>query len=283
MALQLLPAARFPHAQLAALINQAYADYFMPVWMNGAQFAQMCREEDVLLERSVVAVANGEPVGITLLSQRGARGWVSGVGVLPLWRRQGIARQLLEFCQGQARVLRLKTLALEVLVQNEGAVALYEQFGFEWQRDFLVLVAEADLFESQPLPEAITPADPAMLLAHYADFHEIPASWQRDLPTLRHRVSYLAGLQFQAGGRCVGYLLYQSQRYHHYIHDLAVAPEWLPRVGTAQALLQAMHGRTPQSGGYIINVPVTDPLLLAFTRLDYRIWQRQYEMVWAVT
>ena len=87
----LVPAAQLSAKHLARLINQTFADYFLTIWLDEHQLERMCYEEDVDLMKSVVAMVNDVPVGITLLSIRDTQGWISGVGVLPLWRRRGVA------------------------------------------------------------------------------------------------------------------------------------------------------------------------------------------------
>ncbi|MDF1514808.1 MAG: hypothetical protein P1S60_13445, partial [Anaerolineae bacterium] len=51
----LIPATQLSYKRLAHLINQAFADYFLTVWLDEYQFERMCYEEDILLEKSVVA------------------------------------------------------------------------------------------------------------------------------------------------------------------------------------------------------------------------------------
>ena len=74
--LKLIPAAAVSSARLSSLLNEAYADYFLPVWLDEPRVVRMCQEVDVTLAHSVLAVAGDELVGVALLSQRGDRGWI---------------------------------------------------------------------------------------------------------------------------------------------------------------------------------------------------------------
>ncbi len=280
--LALTAATNFSYEALALLVNRAYADYFLPIWLDAERFAQMCQEEDVALAHSVVAMVEGDVVGTALLSRREDCGWLSGVGVLPLWRRKGIARQMVRYLQRRAGEIGLTHLLLEVLEQNDAAFALYERLGFHWRRDFLVLTSEAGYFTPAPLPAEVQPAPPATLLADYVRLHEVEASWQRALPTLWHRLGSLQGLGYHEAGELVGYVLYDPQRHHQAVHDLAVRPTHPRRLEIAQTLLEAMHASRPHVGGYVVNLPADDPLLAAFARLHYRIWHRQCELIWNV-
>ena len=257
-------------------------NYYLPVWIDAAQFARMCIVEDIDLRKSVVALNDDTPVGIALLSLREDVGWVSGVGVLASWRRQGIARRLVEHLQATAQAEALRTLRLEVLAQNEGGLALYQQLNFRWERDLLVLTLEPGTFEPLPLPHGVAPASPGVILALYTAFHDTRMPWQRQLASFLHRQDELRGLALWEASRMIGYMLYQLQQGNHVVADLAVDPEHLHRLQGARTLLTAMHTARPDMGGSTINLPTDDPLLPAFTGLHYRIWQRQHELVWEV-
>lgn len=66
-----------------------------------------------------------DPVGV---------GWIVQMGVRPAWRRRGLASALLKevMCRFQAEGLRWS--ALEVNIDNETALLLYQRLGFERQR-----------------------------------------------------------------------------------------------------------------------------------------------------
>ncbi len=75
--------------------------------------------------------------------------WIATVGVLPEYRRRGIGAELLRKCEQQVPVNKIR---LCVRPSNEGAIRLYEQFGYsrvgEWQRYYTdgesALVMEKD-------------------------------------------------------------------------------------------------------------------------------------------
>lgn len=280
LSVDLVPAADLSYDRLTLLINQAYLNYYLPVWIDAAQFARMCAIEDIDLRKSVVALNDDTPVAIALLSVREDAGWLSGVGVLASWRRRGIARRIVEHVQATTRAEALRTLRLEVLAQNEGGLALYQQLDFRWERDLLVLTLEPGTFDPLPLPPGIAPTSPDVILASYTAFHETRMPWQRQLASCLHRQDDLRGLALWEASRMVGYVLYQLQQGNHVVTDLAVDPEYPQRLQAARALLTAMHSARPDMGGSTINLPTDDPLLPAFTGLRYRIWQRQHELVW---
>ncbi len=282
LSVDLVPATALSYDRLTLLINQAYINYYLPIWIDAAQFARMCAVEDIDLQKSVVALVDDTPVALALLAVRGDAGWLSGLGVLAPWRRRGIARRIVEQIQATAKAEALRTVRLEVLAQNEGGLALYQQLDFRWERDLLVLTLEPGTFDPLPLPPGIAPASPGVILASYTAFHDTRMPWQRQLASCLHRQDDLRGLALWEASRMVGYVLYQLQQGIHVVADLAVDPEYPQRLQAARTLLTAMHSARPDMGGSTINLPTDDPLLPAFTGLRYRIWQRQHELVWDV-
>jgi len=276
----LVPATAFSPARLATLLNQAYADYYLPIWLDEPRILRMYREADVALPYSVVAVIDQEPVGLALFSLRGEQGWISGVGVLPSFRRQGVARRMLGYLQDQARRLGLRRVLLEVLIQNEAGLALYQSMGFKLGRDLIALILNPDTLEVSRLPGGILREDLDLLLSHYTLFHDVDPSWQRAYESLLTRRPTLKGIGFREDQQLVGYLLYQEQLHYQTIQDLAVLPTHPQRLDVGRRLLLAVHTLRPESGGCVINLPSDDPFFSLFLDLHYRIWQKQNEMVW---
>ena len=54
----------------------------------------LVRTFDLDLDASLVAVDDGEPVGLVNLGVRGERGWIGGLGVVAEARRRGLGRTL---------------------------------------------------------------------------------------------------------------------------------------------------------------------------------------------
>src|SRR5262245_52171422 len=88
---------------------------------------------------SLVAVDAGQPIGLANLGRRGERTWLGGIGVVPARRGQGVGELLNRKLLDRARALGANEMALEVIVENAPAIALYEKLGFEQVRDLDVL------------------------------------------------------------------------------------------------------------------------------------------------
>lgn len=70
-------------------------------------------------------------VGFSLCRIAGEESELLSLGVAPRYRRQGVARALLEASIERARLGGARTMFLEVACNNDPAQRLYEAFGFE--------------------------------------------------------------------------------------------------------------------------------------------------------
>lgn len=78
-----------------------------------------------------IRTADGQMAAfIVALIEMDGVGHITAVGVDPAWRRQGLARILLVEIEETLRHRGINTLRLEVRVENEGAIRLYEELGF---------------------------------------------------------------------------------------------------------------------------------------------------------
>jgi ribosomal-protein-alanine N-acetyltransferase len=76
------------------------------------------------------AVVAGQIAGFVAVDIRTRRdlAWIATIGVLPDYRRQGVASALLEACERQVAVGRM---CLSVRESNQSARKLYERFGYQ--------------------------------------------------------------------------------------------------------------------------------------------------------
>jgi ribosomal protein S18 acetylase RimI-like enzyme len=132
---ELVPAASYSHAELAAAFTAGYAGYYLPLAVDEASFRFMAVSWDYDLDASRVARDGGESVGLAMLARRGAEGWIGGVGVVPERRAEGLGRRLMDAVAEQARGRGVERLWLEVLVQNAPAIGLYEKLGYRRTRE----------------------------------------------------------------------------------------------------------------------------------------------------
>lgn len=142
MGVELVPAAEFSDAELAAIFTAGYEGYFMPIAIDADAFRFLARSFDYDLDASRVARDANASVGLVMVARRGEDGWIGGVAVVPEQRRTGLGRRLMEAAAAEARARGVKRLWLEVLVQNAPAIGLYEQLGYGRVRELEVLALD---------------------------------------------------------------------------------------------------------------------------------------------
>jgi ribosomal-protein-alanine N-acetyltransferase len=79
----------------------------------------------------VVAEEDGEVVGYAGLAAMPDEGYVQTLAVAPAVRRRGLGATLLTHLMDDSKRRGLPRMGLEVRIDNEPAIRLYERFGFE--------------------------------------------------------------------------------------------------------------------------------------------------------
>lgn len=91
--------------------------------------------EGLSADLSIIAFQDEQPVGIVLSGVRTIDGkrvaWNGGTGVAASVRRQGLGRQLMNALVDVYREAGIDTAILEAFRQNDKAIALYQQIGYE--------------------------------------------------------------------------------------------------------------------------------------------------------
>ncbi len=279
MPIHLLPASDFSSQQLALILNDCYEDYATPIHFHSDQFDFFVRAHDILLDRSLVAQDGDALVGLALLARRGERGWVSGLGVLPDHRRQGVARALMMDVMENARKAGIKHLQLEVISNNQPAIELYAGLGWQMGRELLVW----ERAEVQgPLPihrEMAREVDARFLLENYFDaWHETPPCWQRDKASLLPYIEIgMKGWAVLRDDLPVAYVLgFPPRNGIMHLMDVAVDPE-VGYKSAGRAMIQNLH-RMYKTTTQLPNEPVESKLNFLFAAMAYQVVLRQHEM-----
>jgi ribosomal protein S18 acetylase RimI-like enzyme len=124
---------------------EAFSDYQINRQMTEEQFEQRVKRDGVELELSAGAFDNERMIGF-YMNGRGmwhgqATAYDAGTGVVPAYRRSGVAIQLFDFIAPRLKERGIKQYLLEVITSNERAVALYRKLGFEETRTLAALRA----------------------------------------------------------------------------------------------------------------------------------------------
>ena len=244
-------------AERAALFNAGYEGYFLPLHIDERQLTAMDEIYDIDVDASRIAYRDGATVGLGNLGVRGEDAWIGGVGVVLDARRTGVGRALMDALHQQARGRGVRRVWLEVIVENTGAFALYENLGYRTVRDVEVWSLPLSVTEQTDAEDV--PADEA-----HARIRELRAErepWQRADGTLAHHAD-LRGLATD-----VGAAVYRQSGEHVQLLQLA---------GEAEPLLRALRVLGAVS---VVNLPVDDPAAAAFRALGAAVVVRQHEML----
>ncbi|MCX6030339.1 MAG: GNAT family N-acetyltransferase [Chloroflexi bacterium] len=274
---ELIPAERLSHADRAGVLNAAYANYYVPMHMTADQVAAMERGYDIDLGRSVAAVAGREPVGMALLGRRGDRAWLGSVGVIPAWRRRGLARALAGRVIAAAAGAGAREMTLEVIAQNMSARNLYDALGFRPVRELLTWRRGAD---ADPLPipeERLAHAAPLDLLAQFTAWHDQPACWQSEEVTLRNQAYRLAGYRLDLEGQPAAYALVGGADDAVWVMDVGISPQFGP-VRAGRPLLQALANSYFGKAMTLMNMPADSGVCRVLAALRFLVTVRQWEM-----
>jgi ribosomal protein S18 acetylase RimI-like enzyme len=277
--LTLIPAREVSLTERAQILNRSYIDYYVPMRLSPDQMASIDRFYDIDLDRSVMAMSEHELVGMALLSVRGDRGWISGVGVLPQHRRRGIASAMVGRLVEGARQAGVHEISLEVIAQNTSAWRLYAEARFEVTRELLLWRRAADA-DALPIPEErLIGASPDVMLQRFDRWHSEPVTWQRDAATLSRmaEAGRLKGYQLEWRGAPAAYCLISGYGESVALMDIGIDPA--TRIVTpGRILLQALSHLHWGKAMTISNVPADDPLNRVLAALRCLVPVRQREM-----
>ena len=251
------PASGWTLAELAALFTAGYEDYFVPVVVDEAAFRFMVETFDDDLDASRVAVLDDEPVALCKVAIRGDQAWVGGLGVTLPHRNQGIGAVLMRRTIEELRARGVRDLWLEVLVQNEPAVKLYERLGFEHVRGLEIWSLDELVTDRHKLPS---------LAAADALGREERPPWQRADGSVAH----LEGVEAVGDER--GSLVY---RVADGVASLLQCDA--QDADAARELLRALPAEA--SSARWVNGPEGHPLNEALASLGGTLAQRQHEML----
>lgn len=114
-------------AAFFAAWSAAFADRpGFPGWTQDRWVSWTADDEDFSPDHSVVATVADEPVGFVTV----ADGWIVQAGVVPAWRRRGLAAALVTRALAALRADGAAQCLLAVGTDNPGAEALYRRLGF---------------------------------------------------------------------------------------------------------------------------------------------------------
>ena len=165
----------------AAALNRVFEEYAVPLTFSSEQLHLHMSYNDVAASLSPLWYEDdGSFLAAALLAIRGKRGWIGGFGVAPSRRGRGVAIQLLDELVRTARSRGLESIALEVLMENAPAIAVYQRGGFEIARRLYSFETQ---MEQAPASLGFVAVAPQSLIDEPDDVRQC---WQRERATLRN-------------------------------------------------------------------------------------------------
>jgi GNAT superfamily N-acetyltransferase len=252
LSLELRSARTLSVGERAELFTAAYEGYVVPMRIDEASLAWMQEKFDFDLDASRIAYRDGEPVGLANLAVRARDAWIGGVGVVASARRAGVGEALMHAVHEEARSRGVERVWLEVIVENTGALALYEKLGYELAQDVEVWTLPAAEGEHAGREVPVSEVK--------AQLPERHVPWQRADGTLSH-YDDMRGLVTESGAMlfCVRSSV-QLQQY----------------AGEPEPLLRALR---TFGDVYMLNLPVDDPAAAVLRELGGSVSVSQHEML----
>ena len=198
--------------------NEGFQGYFVDMTLSLDRYLSRLQREGLSPEFSLMAFSDGTPAGFLLNGIRNNPGrkvaWNGGTGVSPQFRGCGVGKALMQATVGLYQELGIQIATLEAISENEPAISLYRQFGYEVVDRLVFFNHEGELNERafrQPNSQKYTAARVAPYIVGQLDFYQESAPWQGHWQSLiRHHGGALIVLN--ADGAAVGYALYKKKR-----------------------------------------------------------------------
>jgi ribosomal protein S18 acetylase RimI-like enzyme len=248
---------------------EAFSDYFVPFALSAEQLTEMLRRRGYVPERSVGVFDDDRMVAFTC---NGAGQWHasggpstalydSGTGVVPAYRRRGLARQMFELLLPIARETGASRYVLEVLEPNEAARNLYTSLGFSVTRRLQCwsLPGRVDVGSAAIVVEPVAAPDWSRMAA----MRDVNPSWQNSDHSIdRAGDEHVVLAAFDAGAP-IGFCVVFPRNGD--LAQLAVSREHRRR-GVGHALLDAAVAHSLSGALRIINVDDSDAGIASFLR-----------------
>lgn len=267
----LLPASAFALPALAELFSACFSDYVVPMHMDQRALREHVEANGIDLECSKVVLVGERPVAFALIACRRGAGWVGGMGTVRSQRRRGLGKRALVGGIEAARKRGCSTVWLEVIDANRSAAQLYEQLGFEVQRELIVWSLPAT--GNDPPPSRAVGPDSAhsWIVAHRRSLDP----WQRadeSVARMRARGTEMRGLVVEHDGSVCAATVFRQDRDKVTVLQITAADE----ASAAEALLAAAGG---QRDLRLANLPVDDVSSRALRSLGAQAIVTQHEML----
>lgn len=193
--------------------NRGFEGYFFDMTMSLDRFISRFGMEGLSPELSIVAIHDGEPVGLVLTGVRTIDGkkvaWNGGTGVASSFRSKGLGKLMMKEILKVYREAGVDTAVLEAVQQNEKAISLYQRFGYE-VIDRLLFLQRSEALGQNPfktsdsMPYTLIKGVPQDVRG--LSFYRSMSPWQSQWASVHNGESLLVS---DHAGHPVGYAIYK--------------------------------------------------------------------------
>jgi len=259
---------------------EAFSDYQVDMRVTQEEFEQRLARDGVRLDISAGAFDETRMVGFYINAlgewQGKATAYDAGTGVIPAYRRQGIAEELFAFMAPHLKGLSVEQYLLEVLTGNERAVALYRKLGFVETRRLAVFRRSVPLFSDASGPEIRRVDEPDWEL--FKSFWDGDPSWQNSIDAVERVANDRVVVCAYVDEKCVGYGV--AFKPWASLMQLAVAPAHRRR-GFGSKILSMLQREVSETDSLkVTNIDEALRGTLAFYEANgFKMVLEQFEMV----
>lgn len=263
----------------------AFSDYQVDMRMSQEQFAQRLARDGVQLEISAAAFDESRMIAFYINAlgswQAKKTAYDAGTGVIPSYRRKGVAEELFAFTVERFKEASVTQYLLEVLTGNEPAVSLYRKLGFVDTRRLAVFRKQAPVKELGDLRNVSVRRveNPDWELVQM--FWDGYPSWQNSIAAVERIANEKIVVCASVDDRCVGYgVVFQPGTS---LMQLAVASEHR-RKGIGSRILAALQREASATESLKVN-NVDEKLkgaLRFYEANGFKMVLEQYEMIKAL-
>lgn len=260
-------------SQLTLLWRDVYFNYPAPLPFTEDELDRFIRMSGLCLELSQIALAEGEPVGLSLAGHDREVGWIGGFGVASSHRRCGIGLAILRSQTRKLDQQGIRNSRLEVINTNR-ARRLYANSGYVDRRRLFSFNSPAVGTAADPLE--VLPVEDLPALHNRLHVGASVAPWQRELPGVLRAIErdHLTILGWRGPAGIAAYAVEQNRPgLTHLVDAAAECPT--SAAGLVSSLAARSRGRRISLG----DEPSTSPIAKAFRRFGASPRIQRIEMV----
>jgi ribosomal protein S18 acetylase RimI-like enzyme len=205
MTLKLVSASNFDLDQLTTAYNSARADYLVSMPMKPSGLADYIQIYDIDLSQSLVALDEGQLVGLGMLGIRNNKSWITRLGLRAKARTKGIGQAIVKGLLENSDRLAIPLNMLEVIKGNQPARLLFLKLGFIEMRELVILERPAKL-GAPPQGSCIQmdQREIMILLNQRSNSH----AWTNQTESIK-KVKNLFGFHVVQNHERIGWIIYQ--------------------------------------------------------------------------